>query len=65
MIGWTGVTIGMARPVVEASFWVGLAFVACTLPVQLYRVLRRPGSVAPFAGVNMLQAPASFMAVAW
>merc|ERR1740130_2029515 len=65
MIGWTGASVGMPRVIVETSFWAGLVIMATTLPAQIYRVLRDPMAVAPYAGVNMLQAPASFMALAW
>lgn len=65
MIGWTGTAIGMDRTVVEVTFWIGFVLMAVSTPIQVWRVLRNPLAIAPFASVNMLQAPCSFMAVAW
>jgi hypothetical protein len=65
IIGWTGVTVGMPRVLVELSFWGGIILTIILLPIATLRVVWQPHQVAANPTVAMLQAPASFMTVAW
>jgi hypothetical protein len=65
IIGWTGVTVGMPRVLVELSFWGGILLTILLLPIAIARTVRQPHRVAPNPTVAMLQAPASFVTVAW
>jgi hypothetical protein len=65
IIGWTGVTVGMPRVLVELSFWGGILLTILLLPIATVRTVRHPHRVAPNPTVAMLQAPASFVTVAW
>ena len=65
IIGWTGVSIGMPRILVELSFWGGVLVTLFVLPVAAFRTIWYPHRVATNPSVAILQAPASFVAVAW
>jgi tellurite resistance protein TehA-like permease len=65
MTGWTGTTVNMPRVLVELSFWGGVAVTVVLLPIVIWRTLRFPSTVAPNPTVGILQAPASFVAIAW
>jgi len=65
IIGWTGVSIGMPRILVELSFWGGVLVTFFVLPVAAFRTVWYPHRVATNPSVAILQAPASFVAVAW
>jgi hypothetical protein len=65
IIGWTGVTVGMPRVLVELSFWGGVLLTIILLPIATLRTIRQPHQMAANPTVAILQAPASFMTLAW
>ncbi|KAK3258677.1 hypothetical protein CYMTET_32289 [Cymbomonas tetramitiformis] len=65
MTGWSGTSVHMDRTLVEITFWGGMLLCFSLLPIAMFRVLRYPTKVAPNPSVGILQAPASFMLVAW
>mmetsp|Transcript_33247 Transcript_33247/g.33734 ORF Transcript_33247/g.33734 Transcript_33247/m.33734 type:complete len:387 (+) Transcript_33247:258-1418(+) len=65
IIGWNGVVIGMPRILVELSFWGGVLVTIVVLPVAAFRTVWYPHQVATNPSVAILQAPASFVTVAW
>lgn len=65
LLAWTGADVGLPFALVFFGFWAGIAACMFTVPIQAYRSLQSPHTVAPDASVNMLQAPLSFMTLAW